>query len=274
MYKIINFKVLGSQIYIDDYNRYKFLSWTTDVYSNDTSFQYLVNKNYNEIIITFKYERKFELYINKTILFNNKIISSDLTKIYEEWSDSYLNYTLKIKKVELKDKNTKVEYMDIILPNKIELNNNNDELIISLKLIDKKTIIIIYYKMYKLTKLTLIVNNQIIDKLNINHTQVNLEKINNSSIFYTEKWLYEPMSLIIEVPKEMKINEVKTLKFMEFKNLSSNPMITVKMEPGEEVMLEAIYIEDNKEINSQFIIGLFLITILAISIILIIRTFR
>jgi len=147
-------------------------------------------------------------------------------------------------------------------------------LIISLKLIDKKTIIIIYYKMYKLTKLTLIVNNQIIDKLNINHTQVNLEKINNSSIFYTEKWLYEPMSLIIEVPKEMKINEVKTLKFMEFKNLSSNPMITVKMEPGEEVMLEAIYIEDNKEINSQFIIGLFLITILAISIILIIRTFR
>jgi hypothetical protein len=82
------------------------------------------------------------------------------------------------------------------------------------------------------------------------------------------------MSLIIEVPKEMKINEVKTLKFIKFKNLSSNPMITVKMEPGEEVMLEAIYIEDNKEINSQFIIGLFLITILAISIILIIRTFR
>jgi hypothetical protein len=274
MYKIINFKVLGSQIYIDDYNRYKFLSWTTDVYSNDTSFQYLVNKNYNEIIITFKYERKFELYINKTILFNNKIISSDLTKIYEEWSDSYLNYTLKIKKVELKDKNTKVEYMDIILPNKIELNNNNDELIISLKLIDKKTIIIIYYKMYKLTKLTLIVNNQIIDKLNINHTQVNLEKINNSSSFYTEKWLYEPITLIIEVPKEMKINEVKTLKFMEFKNHSSNPMITVKMEPGEEIMLEAIYIEDNKEINSQFIIILFLITVLAISIILLIRAFR
>jgi hypothetical protein len=274
MYKIINFKVLGSQIYIDDYNRYKFLSWTTDVYSNDTSFQYLVNKNYNEIIITFKYERKFELYINKTILFNNKIISSDLTKIYEEWSDSYLNYTLKIKKVELKDKNTKVEYMDIILPNKIELNNNNDELIISLKLIDKKTIIIIYYKMYKLTKLTLIVNNQIIDKLNINHTQVNLEKINNSSSFYTEKWLYEPITLIIEVPKEMKINEVKTLKFMEFKNHSSNPMITVKMEPGEEIMLEAIYIEDNKEINSQFIIILFLITVLAISIILLIKAFR
>jgi hypothetical protein len=274
MYKIINFKVLSLQIYIDDYGRYKFLSWSADVYSNDTSFQYLVNKNYNIIIITFKYEKKFELYINKTILFNNKIISSNLTKIYEEWSDSYLNYTLKIKKVALKDKNTKVEYMDIILSNKIELNNNNDELIISLKLIDKKTIIIIYYKMYKLTKLTLIVNNQIIDKLNINHTQVNLEKINNSSSFYTEKWLYEPITLIIKVPKEMKINEVKTLKFMEFKNHSSNPMITVKMEPGEEIMLEAIYIEDNKEINSQFIIILFLITVLAISIILLIRAFR
>jgi len=274
MYKIINFKVLSSQIYIDDYSRYKFLSWSADVYSNDTSFQYLVNKNYNIITITFKYERKFELYINKTILFNNKIISSNLTKIYEEWSDSYLNYTLKIKKVEFKDKNTKVEYMDIILPNKIELNNNNDELIISLKLIDKKTIIIIYYKIYKLTKLTLIVNNQIIDKVNINHTQVNLEKINNSSIFSTEKWLYEPITLIFEVPKEMKINEVKTLRFMEFKNLSSNPMITVKMEPGEEVTLEVIYMEDNKEINSQFIIGLFLITILAISILLVIRAFR
>jgi hypothetical protein len=128
--------------------------------------------------------------------------------------------------------------------------------------------------MYKLTKLTLIVNNQIIDKLNINHTQVNLEKINNSSSFYTEKWLYEPITLIIKVPKEMKINEVKTLKFMEFKNHSSNPMITVKMEPGEEIMLEAIYIEDNKEINSQFIIILFLITVLAISIILLIRAFR
>jgi hypothetical protein len=72
----------------------------------------------------------------------------------------------------------------------------------------------------------------------------------------------------------MKINEVKTLKFMEFKNHSSNPMITVKMEPGEEIMLEAIYIEDNKEINSQFIIILFLITVLAISIILLIRAFR
>ena len=151
---------------------------------------------------------------------------------------------------------------------------NNDELIFNLKLFDQKTNITIYYKIYKLTKLTLIINNNILEKINLNYTQLPLEKTNNSATLYIEKWLYEPINLIIDLPKEIKINEVKTLRFTEFKNISKNSTLNIKIEPGEEVLLEAIYTEDNKEINSQFIIGLFLTTLLILAIILVVRTFR
>ncbi len=275
-YKTIDIQILNPVIYIDKYHRYKFIGWQIEENYNNTYLKYLINKNYNEIIILFKYERKYELYVNKLVLFNNKIVINNSTKIYEEWSDNYLNYSLRIKKIEYLEKDIKIEYKDIIINENIISNKtmNNDELIFNLKLFDQKTNITIYYKIYKLTKLTLIINNNILEKINLNYTQLPLEKTNNSATLYIEKWLYEPINLIIDLPKEIKINEVKTLRFTEFKNISKNSTLNIKIEPGEEVLLEAIYTEDNKEINSQFIIGLFLTTLLILAIILVVRTFR